>query len=193
MRGKTSGGCNTGAGIYAMELLPCAEKPFGGDKLRLQNKCGELCKCCHARENLRRLQYKRGKLCNCCHACQSLWWLKYKCRKLCNWCHARQKLWRLQTREYPADAKRGNTRKLPMQTYGLFQEWEARSCLDMFAQNCWTLEGVSWTFETILLTTSSTVIFESVNVSTLCRLAVSMNSNGTELQQVVHTRQGLVS
>ena len=25
MRGKTSGGCNTGAGIYVMELLPCAE------------------------------------------------------------------------------------------------------------------------------------------------------------------------
>ena len=32
-------------------------KTFGGDKLRLQNKCGELCNCCHKRENLRQLQY----------------------------------------------------------------------------------------------------------------------------------------
>ena len=67
---------------------------------------------------------------------QSLWWLKYKRGKLCNWCHARQKLWRLQAREYLADAKRENTRKLPMQTYSLFHEWEARSCFDMFVQNC---------------------------------------------------------
>ena len=102
---------------------------------------GKLCNCCHARENLWRLKYKRGKLCNCYHALQSLWWLQYKCRKLCNWCHARQKLWRLQAREYAADAKRGNTRKLPMQTYALFQEWEAHSCLDMFAQNCLDLGG----------------------------------------------------
>ena len=28
MRGKSSGGYNTNAGIYAIELLPCAEKPM---------------------------------------------------------------------------------------------------------------------------------------------------------------------
>ena len=116
---------------------------------------GKLCNCCHARENLWRLQYKRGKLCNCCHARQSLWWLQYKCRKLCNWCHARQKLWRLQAREYAADAKRGNTRKLPMQTYGLFQKWAARSSFDMFAQNCLDLGGCVLDILSHFLSTSS--------------------------------------
>ena len=45
-------------------------------------------------------------------------------------------------RDYVADAKRGNTRKLPMQPYSLFHDWEARSCFDMFAQNCLNLGGV---------------------------------------------------
>ena len=116
MRGKTCGGYNTSVVNYATAAKH--GKACGGCNLRLQYICGKLCNCCHARENL-----------------------QYKCRKLCNWCHARQKLWRLQAREYAADAKRGNTRKLPMQTYGLFQEWEARSCLDMFAQNCLDLGG----------------------------------------------------
>ena len=96
--------------------------------------------------------YRRGKLCNCCHARENL---QHKCRKLCNWCHARQKLWRLQAREYAADAKRGNTRKLPMQTYGLFQEWEAHSCLDMFAQNCLDLGGYVLDILSHFLSTSS--------------------------------------
>ena len=37
--------------------------------------------------------------------------------------------------------KRGNTRKLPMQTCSLFHEWEARSCLEVLAQNCLDLGG----------------------------------------------------
>ena len=72
MRGKTCNDFNTNAGIYAMELLPCAAKPVAvaisqGCNARLQYKRGKLCSCCYARENLRSLQYKRGKLCNCCH------------------------------------------------------------------------------------------------------------------------------
>ena len=44
-------------------------KTCGNDKLRLQNKCGELCNCCHKREKPAAAAiYKRGKLCNCCHA-----------------------------------------------------------------------------------------------------------------------------
>lgn len=116
--GKNYGGCNIQS-REIMQLLPCAGKPV---VVALQ-----------ARENLRRLKYKHGKLCNCCNAQQSLWWLQYKRGKLCNWCHARQKLWRFQARDYAASAKRGKTRKLPMQTYSLFHEGEARSCFDVFA------------------------------------------------------------
>ena len=131
MRGKTCGGCN----------------------LRLQYKCGKLCNCCYKRENLRELQYTgagnyatavmRGKTCGGYNTNVVNYATAAMHGKACGGC-------RTSAGNYATGAmrgkncdgcKRGNTRKLPMQTYGLFQEWEAHSCLDMFAQNCLDLGG----------------------------------------------------
>ena len=139
----------------------------GGCNLRLQYMCGKLCNCCYKRENLRWLQYTgagnyatavtRGKPCGGYNISVVNYATAALQGKACDGCST-------SAGNYATGAmrgkncdgcKRGNTRKLPMQTYDLFQEWEARSCLDMFAQNCLDLGGCVWDILSHFLSTSS--------------------------------------
>ena len=109
-----------------------------GNELRLQNKCGELCNCCHKREKPAAAAiYKRVKLCNCCHAQKKTCGgyntsmvnyrtaamrvkacggcnlrLQYICGKLCNCCYKGENLRWLQytgAGNYATAVMRGKT------------------------------------------------------------------------------------
>ena len=160
MRGKTYGGCNlrlqykcgklcnccykrenlrwlqyTGAGNYVTAVM--RGKTCGGYNTSVVNYAtaamhGKACGGCSTSAGNYATAAMHGKACGGCSTSAGNYATGAMRGKTCDGCKRGR---------YAADAKRGNTRKLPMQTYGLFQEWEARSCLDMFAQNCLDLGG----------------------------------------------------
>ena len=152
---KTCGGYNTSMVNYrtaAMRVKAC-----GGCNLRLQYICGKLCNCCYKGENVRWLQYTgagnyatavmRGKTCGGYNTSVVNYATAAMHGKACGGCStsAGNDATGAMRGKNCDGCKRGSTQLMlmlmPMQTYGLFQEWEARSCLDMFAQNCLDLGG----------------------------------------------------
>ena len=168
MSSKTCSHCNLRSQYKCGKLWNCCHKRE--NLWRLHYKRKKLCNCCHARENLWRQQfYKHGnyataalrgktyggfntsvvnyaaasmcsKACGCCSGNYTTVAMRGKTCGCCNTSAGKYATGAMRGKSC-GGFKCGNTRKLPMQTCRLFHEWEARSCLEMLAQNCSDLGG----------------------------------------------------